>query len=75
MSDLVNSDPSSGPGHVKQSLQSSETGNDVLHLVPRVWGAEEFHADPWKKNDTMLRTRQANPPEAAGFTGFSPSIR
>lgn len=70
MTDLVNSDPSSGPGHVEQSLQSSETGNDVLHLVPRVWRAEEFHADPWKKNDTMLRTR-----EAAGFTSFSPSIR
>lgn len=64
VTDLVNSDPASGPGHVKQSLQRSQAGNDVFHLAPRVRRAEEFHADPWQKKGTTLRATYANPADS-----------
>lgn len=43
---LIISNLSTGPRDIKQCLQSSETGRDVLHLVLRVWGAKELHTDP-----------------------------
>lgn len=74
--DLVDPDPGSGPGHVQQSLQRSQTGDDLLHLVLRVGGAEEFHADPWRKSGrTLRRHRDADHPSVALQDTSSPSIR
>lgn len=75
MTDLVNSDPASGPGHIEQSLQRSQTGNDVFHLAPRVRRAEEFHADPWQKKRHHTQGNIRKPSrQSAAFTQVSHQV-